>query len=514
MTSTADLSDLNIPETLQRQVADLRSHRHAASTRDAYRKAWRRFSRWATDRGVRAAEHAAISETNPDDLLAAGDHATFETLVLTYLMATLGTADPPRSPNTLSVAVRGIAATAADRHPSGPWAPSGGFSDSLRGLKADMAARYGNAKQATALNLRDVIGVAEHLCLPQPGPAADRAVFELAVLGVTRADMVSATVADVHLTGRHPRLVTKPAHSRRRSNVSRVLPLAEHDHARDALAVWLAVRPNTGSDRLFAGNTSAGNTSNVSQRIADTFARIRRITGVDLSTLNSDSNLDAARIDAARQMLRRRDRHAQRDHAALLIGFFAGLRRSELLGLRIGDVTCDNGSLVIQVRHSKTDQMWKGAQVRIDRIDGVDVLDTPAVVQRWIDTLTADVTGTTTGSTVTVADQPLFPALTPSGGLADSGAMDAQHWSERLNQIVRAAGIYDGLADADVRYRNVSGHSLRRGIITTAVDAGVDLTAVKQHVRHSDLSMTSRYVDDLVGRNVNWNDTLHRYLTG
>lgn len=148
--------------------------------------------------------------------------------------------------------------------------------------------------------------------------------------------------------------------------------------------------------------------------------------------------------------------------------------------------------------------------MHIDRIDGIDVLDTPAVAQRWIDTLTADVTG----SAGTVNDQPLFPALTPAGALAGSGAMDAQHWSERLNQTVRAAGIYDGLPDADVRYRNVSGHSLRRGIITTAVDAGVDLTAVKQHVRHSDLSMTSRYVDDLVGRNVNWNDTVHRYLTG
>ena len=123
-------------------------------------------------------------------------------------------------------------------------------------------------------------------------------------------------------------------------------------------------------------------------------------------------------------------------------------------------------------------------------------------------------TGTTTGFTGTVDDQPLFPALTPAGDLTGSGATDAQHWSEHLNKIVRAAGIFDGLPDADVRYRNVSGHSLRRGIITTAVDAGVDLTAVKQHVRHSDLSMTSRYVDDLVGRNVNWNDTVHRYLTG
>ena len=54
-----------------------------------------------------------------------------------------------------------------------------------------------------------------------------------------------------------------------------------------------------------------------------------------------------------------------RNRAMLLLGFGAALRRSELVGLRIGDVQLVPGrGLTVLVRRSKTDQYGRGQQVR------------------------------------------------------------------------------------------------------------------------------------------------------
>src|SRR3954454_12241005 len=55
-----------------------------------------------------------------------------------------------------------------------------------------------------------------------------------------------------------------------------------------------------------------------------------------------------------------------RNRAMLLLGFGAALRRSELVGLRIGDVQLVPGrGLTVLVRRSKTDQYGRGQQVAI-----------------------------------------------------------------------------------------------------------------------------------------------------
>jgi integrase len=55
-----------------------------------------------------------------------------------------------------------------------------------------------------------------------------------------------------------------------------------------------------------------------------------------------------------------------RDRAMLLLGFGAALRRSELVGLNLGDVTVVPGrGVMVRVRRSKTDQQGKGQDVAI-----------------------------------------------------------------------------------------------------------------------------------------------------
>jgi site-specific recombinase XerC len=51
-----------------------------------------------------------------------------------------------------------------------------------------------------------------------------------------------------------------------------------------------------------------------------------------------------------------------RDRAALLVGFGAALRRSELIALDLDDITITQAGLTILVRRSKTDQEGQGRE--------------------------------------------------------------------------------------------------------------------------------------------------------
>jgi len=54
-----------------------------------------------------------------------------------------------------------------------------------------------------------------------------------------------------------------------------------------------------------------------------------------------------------------------RDRALLLMGFAAALRRSELVGLDLADLTYSSAGLRLRIRGSKTDQERQGATVAV-----------------------------------------------------------------------------------------------------------------------------------------------------
>ncbi|MDC8756901.1 site-specific integrase [Janthinobacterium fluminis] len=147
---------------------------------------------------------------------------------------------------------------------------------------------------------------------------------------------------------------------------------------------------------------------------------------------------------------------AKRDNALLQIGYFGGFRRSELAGLKVGDLAWEPEGVVVTLARSKTDQNGQGIVKAIPFGDGICC---PATALRaWL-----NAANITTG--------PLFRSVT--------------RWDKVGAHALNPASvnaILEGRAkDAGLGYvPQLSSHSLRRGMATSAYRAGADFRDIKR----------------------------------
>lgn len=171
-----------------------------------------------------------------------------------------------------------------------------------------------------------------------------------------------------------------------------------------------------------------------------------------------------------------------RDRAMLLLGFGAALRRSELVGLTIGDVAPVAGrGLMLTVRRSKTDQQGRGQPVAIwANLAEPDFC--PAVaLESW---LAFRRRGPDLAGVASDAERPLFCGLTKAGRL--SGAKLSDKAVVRLvKQAAEDAGFDPAL---------YSGHSLRAGLATAAADTGAGLAELMRQTRHRSTEVALGYL--------------------
>ena len=164
-----------------------------------------------------------------------------------------------------------------------------------------------------------------------------------------------------------------------------------------------------------------------------------------------------------------------RNRAMLLLGFGAALRRSELVGLSIGDVARISGrGVTVLVRRSKTDQHGRGQQVAI-WANLTDPLTCPlAALERWlaIRETAGDVSGCFSAEARDA--RPLFCGMSKAGRLSGISLSD-----KAVARLVKSAAEARGL-DPE-RY---SGHSLRAGLATAAGDQGAGLADLMRQTRH------------------------------
>ena len=159
-----------------------------------------------------------------------------------------------------------------------------------------------------------------------------------------------------------------------------------------------------------------------------------------------------------------------RDRALLLTGFAGGLRRSELAGVCVNDVTETKEGLVIAVRRSKTDQEGQGRQVAIPYGSAPETCPVRAW-RAW-----REAAGLTDG--------PLFRRVDRNGQVSGR-ALHRDSVGAIVKRAAQAAGL-DPLLYA--------GHSLRAGLCTQAYLNGARELDIMRQTGHRSLATVRKYI--------------------
>ncbi len=147
---------------------------------------------------------------------------------------------------------------------------------------------------------------------------------------------------------------------------------------------------------------------------------------------------------------------AARDNALLQIGFFGGLRRSELVGIKVEHLGWTHEGIEIMLPRSKTDQLGEGIIKAIPYSDGPCC---PATALRaWL-----DAAGITAGR--------VFRAVNKWGVVAAAGLSEGT-----VNTVLETCATLAGLDYVP----DLSSHSLRRGMATSAHRAGAGFQDIKK----------------------------------
>jgi integrase len=161
-----------------------------------------------------------------------------------------------------------------------------------------------------------------------------------------------------------------------------------------------------------------------------------------------------------------------RDRAILLLGFSGAFRRSELLALNLGDIEWTTEGALVTIRRSKTDQEGVGRRVGIPR---GDIACPVTALGAWI-----EAAGIGEGAVF----RRVFNRRAQRVGVQRLAARN-------VASVVKAAAAKLGLDPA-----TFGGHSLRSGLVTTAVKRGVNLMKVCDQTGHKSLEMLRVYSRD------------------
>lgn len=173
-------------------------------------------------------------------------------------------------------------------------------------------------------------------------------------------------------------------------------------------------------------------------------------------------------LDRILDLMETSDLTVLRDRAVLLVGFAGAFRRSELVGLDVGDIRDVRGGKVLLVRQSKTDQEGQGS---IKQIPNDVAFPSPnKALDRWLQA--AD-----------IRSGPIFRMVDRWGNVRD----------KRLSGRSVAAIVkkYAGLIGEDPS--DFGAHSLRAGFLTQGYVDGVGDHELAQQSDHSSFDVLRSY---------------------
>jgi len=162
----------------------------------------------------------------------------------------------------------------------------------------------------------------------------------------------------------------------------------------------------------------------------------------------------------------------RRDRALLLVGWAGAFRRSEMVAVDVGDMRLAKTELRVTLRKSKTDQEGAGMVKVIPALADRTVCPVTALRQ-WLDA--AD-----------IHSGPIFRQMDKWGHVRERRLT-----AQSVALIVKAAAKRVGI-DA----RQLAGHSLRSGFITTAATAGVESRDIMAVTGHKSEAVMRGYIQD------------------
>jgi site-specific recombinase XerD len=160
----------------------------------------------------------------------------------------------------------------------------------------------------------------------------------------------------------------------------------------------------------------------------------------------------------------------RRDRALLLIGFAAALRRSELVGLDVSDLSETKSGLQLRICTSKTDQEQRGVTVAVAPGGSTCPI---AALKNWL-------------TTAAIEQGPVFRPVYKGGRVADARLSD-RAVAEIIKNYAQRIGLDPTL---------FSGHSLRSGFLTSAAQRGASIFKMMDVSRHRSMETLSGYVRD------------------
>lgn len=169
-----------------------------------------------------------------------------------------------------------------------------------------------------------------------------------------------------------------------------------------------------------------------------------------------------------------------RDRLLLVMGFCGAFRRSELVALDVSDVVVVRGGLEVTLRRSKTDQEGQGRVVALPRSSDSSLCP-EALLKQWL-----EVVEVATGAP---PQGPLFRSIVSHYGRI-LGLSEKGLCADTVAKIVKGLARQAGLANAE----EISGHSLRAGLVTEAALAGRTAISIQRTTGHKSSRMVDRYI--------------------
>lgn len=203
--------------------------------------------------------------------------------------------------------------------------------------------------------------------------------------------------------------------------------------------------------------------------VRKTLKGIRRKHGRPLRKAKAFSAEDLERLMA---QLQQQDLTSARDRALLLVGFLGAFRRSELVCLRVADLKLEEDGYVVTLPRSKTDQSGEGISKGLPYL--TEPLCPVAALQKWLDT-------------ANINEGPIFRGIDRWGKVKDKALNP-----DSVNSILKKVAGKAGLSCAP----ELSGHSLRRSLATSAYRAGAKFSAIKRQGGWKDDRTVSGYIEE------------------